>query len=54
MVCACMQVYGRIKEAMELAEEARLDRDAALVAQEALQQEVAALQVGNDRCVLAP
>lgn len=41
-----MQVYLRIKAAMELAEEARLERDAATSTTTALQQQLEATQVG--------
>lgn len=40
------QVYLRIKAAMELAEEARLERDAATSTTAALQQQLEATQVG--------
>jgi hypothetical protein len=40
-----MQVYLRIKAAMELAEEARLERDAATSTTTALQQQLEATQV---------
>lgn len=40
------QVYLRIKEAMELAEEARLERDAARTETDSLKLQLAATQVG--------
>ena len=40
-------MYGHIKEAMELAEEARLERDAALQRQAAAAAQVTVLQVGT-------
>jgi hypothetical protein len=42
-------VYLRIKEAMELAEEARLERDAARTETDALQAQLATAQVGTLR-----
>lgn len=44
LVCCTAQVYARIKDAMEITEQAKLERDSALAQQASLQQQIETLQ----------